>query len=76
VRRRSAALWIPASWRGRGTALASVSIMQTYTCPMHPDVQTDRPSQCPKCGMKLERLEEPPTATSSRTGRQQPTRER
>jgi hypothetical protein len=26
--------------------------------------------------MKLERLEEPPTATSSRTGRQQPTRER
>jgi len=26
----------------------------TYTCPMHPDVRSDRPGACPKCGMALE----------------------
>jgi RND family efflux transporter MFP subunit len=26
---------------------------QLYTCPMHPDVISDRPGQCPKCGMNL-----------------------
>lgn len=25
-----------------------------YTCPMHPDVISDKPGQCPKCGMDLE----------------------
>jgi hypothetical protein len=24
-----------------------------YTCPMHPDVTSDKPGACPKCGMKL-----------------------
>ena len=24
-----------------------------YTCPMHPEVQNDKPGNCPKCGMKL-----------------------
>jgi Heavy metal binding domain len=24
-----------------------------YTCPMHPEVVTDHPGNCPKCGMKL-----------------------
>ena len=26
----------------------------TYTCPMHPEVVSDHPSSCPKCGMALE----------------------
>src|SRR5881227_3395133 len=26
---------------------------QKYTCPMHPDVVTNHPGHCPKCGMKL-----------------------
>ncbi len=25
-----------------------------YTCPMHPEVRSDRPGTCPKCGMALE----------------------
>ena len=24
-----------------------------YTCPMHPEVLTDKPGSCPKCGMDL-----------------------
>jgi Cu+-exporting ATPase len=26
----------------------------TYTCPMHPDVEQQGPGSCPKCGMALE----------------------
>ncbi|MGE5672215.1 MAG: heavy metal-binding domain-containing protein [Fibrobacterota bacterium] len=27
--------------------------MAVYTCPMHPEVISDTPSKCPKCGMNL-----------------------
>lgn len=27
--------------------------MKMYTCPMHPEIQQDKPGTCPKCGMKL-----------------------
>lgn len=26
-----------------------------YSCPMHPEVTSDRPGKCPKCGMALDR---------------------
>lgn len=26
---------------------------EVYTCSMHPDVKSDKPGKCPKCGMKL-----------------------
>ena len=24
-----------------------------YTCTMHPEVHSDKPGKCPKCGMEL-----------------------
>jgi len=27
--------------------------MKTYTCPMHPEIKSDKPGKCPKCGMEL-----------------------
>ena len=27
-----------------------------YTCPMHPEVLSDQAGDCPKCGMKLEKV--------------------
>ena len=38
--------------RGSGAA-GEHERKQNYTCPMHPEVVTDRPGNCPKCGMKL-----------------------
>jgi len=34
-----------------------------YTCPMHPEIQRDKPGDCPKCGMELVKME-PGTNTS------------
>jgi hypothetical protein len=29
-----------------------------YTCPMHPEVISDTPGKCPKCGMNLVKFED------------------
>lgn len=26
---------------------------EVYTCPMHPEVNSDKPGKCPTCGMDL-----------------------
>src|SRR6476646_7142022 len=39
--------------------------MQNYTCPMHPEVITDQPGNCPKCGMKLVPMKEKKRSTSN-----------
>jgi hypothetical protein len=28
-----------------------------YTCSMHPEVRSDKPGKCPKCGMELIKVE-------------------
>ena len=35
------------------TTETSKGTAATYTCPMHPEVRSDKPGKCPKCGMAL-----------------------
>ena len=30
-----------------------MKMQMEYTCPMHPEVQSEKPGKCPKCGMAL-----------------------
>jgi hypothetical protein len=29
---------------------------KVYTCPMHPEVTSNEPGRCPKCGMRLQEV--------------------
>ncbi len=31
----------------------NMAATKTYTCSMHPEVISDKPGKCPKCGMEL-----------------------
>src|SRR3989344_6751748 len=37
---------------------ASPEEKKLYTCPMHPEVQQDKPGMCPECGMNLVPMEQ------------------
>jgi hypothetical protein len=39
--------------RGTATAASTDGRQGIYYCPMHPEVQSDHPGKCPKCGMDL-----------------------
>ena len=39
---------------GGGGSTPKASQHITHTCPMHPEVTSDKPGKCPKCGMFLE----------------------
>lgn len=46
----------PAKYIGKNADMKEI-----YTCPMHPEVQSDKPGKCPKCGMTLEKKAMPMT---------------
>ena len=37
----------------KDTAITTTAAKVIYTCPMHPEVTSDKPGKCPKCGMDL-----------------------
>ncbi|HEU4385968.1 MAG TPA: efflux RND transporter periplasmic adaptor subunit [Anaeromyxobacteraceae bacterium] len=46
-------------WAHRDTAPASHQQgTRAYACPMHPQYRSDRPGDCPSCGMRLEPVQE------------------
>ena len=42
-------------------APAASPVAQKYTCPMHPEVISDMPGKCLKCGMNLVPVKASPT---------------
>ena len=46
---------LPGGRPGEMTDSPRQSAPEIYSCPMHPEVRSDRPGKCPKCGMKLRR---------------------
>ena len=47
------------------TEEATVAKAEVYTCPMHPEVQSDKPGDCPECGMALIKKEAADTTLTS-----------
>jgi len=55
---------VPAIAQGGSEAKPSPTApatVQKYTCEMHPEVISDKPGKCPKCGMKLVPVKTPAT---------------
>ncbi len=44
---------------GHAMADSNMNTIKGYTCPMHPQVQSDTAGSCPICGMQLEKVKSP-----------------
>jgi membrane fusion protein, copper/silver efflux system len=49
-----AGAWATWTVSGRGGQAAAPHAALYYACPMHPQYHSDRPGECPSCGMRLE----------------------
>ena len=60
--------WV--GWRSAGVPADAASPRELlyYSCPMHPAYHSDRPGDCPSCGMRLE-----PRTRGARAGRMRAT---
>src|SRR5512134_1580359 len=55
----SASFAAGARWGRRDTGSSSQQqAVSAYACPMHPQYRSDRPGDCPSCGMRLEPVHE------------------
>lgn len=46
--------------------VATMATIDKYSCPMHPEVISDKPGKCPKCGMDLIKMAASPEAASNK----------
>lgn len=46
----------PACCGGHTSSVPSEAMPGQFTCPMHPEIISDLPGDCPKCGMALEQV--------------------
>ena len=51
------------------TTTPKKAVAAVWTCPMHPEVKSDKPGKCPKCGMTLIPVMETPAEKSGRQER-------
>ena len=61
------AAWYGGFFRGHGAGEDVEG--EKYTCGMHPWIITDKPGDCPICGMKLTRIEKQPDAAKPAASR-------
>ena len=53
---------------GPASTATNTPAVQQYTCPMHPEYRSDRPGDCPSCGMKLELVKPASSAAPAMSG--------
>ena len=56
---------MPARQSGAAMPKAKPAQQVIYTCPMHPEIRSSKPGNCPKCGMKLMPVKTAPAPKTS-----------